>query len=336
MNYLKCKDNKKNAINFLAKIQRVTDKMVLFCNVGSYAVQVHERCCYNKSIVMKVFSTAAEVNEHYSNCGLMNPGFVPTMGALHEGHLSLAETAVRECRMVAVSIFVNPTQFNDPEDLRKYPRTLDADLQMLSPLLREDDLVFTPTVGEMYPEPDNRVFDFGNLDKVMEGIHRQGHFNGVAQVVSRLFDIIKPSRAFFGQKDYQQLTIIRELARRYYPGTEIVSCPIIRESDGLAMSSRNRRLLPSHRERAGEIFRTLVAAAAMIKDYDPVEIKEFVIDRINMIPDYRIEYFEIVEDGTLAPVSSRKEMSPDRLYYACIALFAGGVRLIDNIEVRLR
>ena len=272
---------------------------------------------------MKVFTTAKEVREHYRICVLRLPGFVPTMGALHEGHMSLVAEAIKSCRMVAVSIFVNPSQFNDPNDLLKYPRTLEADLQMLSGLLRENDFVFAPAVEEIYPEPDTREFDFGDIARVMEGVHRPGHFNGVAQVVSRLFDIIRPASAFFGQKDFQQLTIIKELARREYPRIEIIACPIVREHDGLAMSSRNRRLLPQHRERAGEIFRTLVAAAAMATDYETADIKEFVADRINMIPDFRLEYFEI-------------EMSPEKTYYGCIALFAGDVRLIDNIEIRLR
>jgi pantoate--beta-alanine ligase len=285
---------------------------------------------------MKVFTTAKEVKEHYRVCVLRLPGFVPTMGALHEGHLSLVEAAVKSSRMAAVSIFVNPTQFNDPDDLLKYPRTLEADLQMLSGLLRENDFVFTPAVEEIYPEPDTRVFDFGDIERVMEGLHRPGHFNGVAQVVSRLFEIIRPSAAFFGQKDYQQLTIIRELARRDFPKIEIVACPIVREKDGLAMSSRNKRLLPRHRERAGEIYRTLIAAAAMASDYETAEIKEFVADRINMIPGFRLEYFEIVEDVTLTPIRAAIEMSPDKTYYGCIALFAGDVRLIDNIEIRLR
>ena len=289
-----------------------------------------------KSHAMKVFTTAKEVREHYRICVLRLPGFIPTMGALHEGHLSLVEAAVKSCRMVAVSIFVNPTQFNDPDDLLKYPRNLEADLRMLSGLLRENDFVFAPPVEEVYPEPDTRVFDFGGIEGVMEGSHRPGHFNGVAQVVSRLFDIIRPSVAFFGQKDYQQLTIIRELARRDFPKTEIFACPIVREKDGLAMSSRNRRLLPQHRERAGEIYRTLIAAAAMTSDYETSEIKDFVADRINMIPDFRLEYFEIVEDDTLVPVRAAIEMSPDKTYYGCIALFAGEVRLIDNIEIRLR
>jgi pantoate--beta-alanine ligase len=285
---------------------------------------------------MKVLTTVKEVREHFRVSVLRNPGFVPTMGALHEGHISLVNKAVESCRMVAVSIFVNPTQFNDPDDLLRYPRTVDADLKMLSGYLRENDFVFVPSVEEVYPEPDTRRFDFGDLERVMEGVHRPGHFNGVAQVVSRLFDIIRPSCAFFGQKDFQQLTIIRELARREYPKTEIIACPIVREHDGLAMSSRNRRLLAHHRERAGEIYRTLIASAAMIPDYEIQEIKDFVADRINMIPDFRLEYFEIVEEGTLKPVRMRIEISPDKRFFACIALRAGDVRLIDNIEVSLR
>ncbi len=285
---------------------------------------------------MKVFTTVKEIREHYMNCVLRSPGYVATMGALHEGHISLVQAAVSSCRMVAVTIFVNPTQFNDPEDLKKYPHTIESDLDMLSLVLRENDFVFIPSVEEVYPEPDTRVFDFGQLDKVMEGVRRPGHFNGVAQVVSRFFDIIRPSAAFFGQKDFQQLTIIREMARLSYPKIQIVSCPIVREKDGLAMSSRNRRLLPENRERAGEIFKTLLAAAAMASDTEPDEIKEFVADRINMIPGFNLEYFEIVADVTLTPVRSRSEMSPHAKYYGCIALFAGDVRLIDNIEIRLR
>lgn len=289
-----------------------------------------------KALIMKVLTTAKEVREHYRISVLRNPGFVPTMGALHEGHLSLVARAAERCRMVAVSIFVNPTQFNDPQDLIKYPRTLDADLEMLSGHLRENDFVFVPSVEEIYPEPDTRQFDFGELEKVMEGLHRPGHFNGVAQVVSRLFDIIRPSAAFFGQKDFQQMTIIRALAHREYPRIDIIACPIVREHDGLAMSSRNRRLLTQHREKAGEIYRTLIAAAAMISDYEINEIREFVADRINMLPDFRLEYFEIVEDETLKPVHSAIELSPEKKYFGCIALWAGEIRLIDNIEIRLR
>jgi pantoate--beta-alanine ligase len=285
---------------------------------------------------MKVLSTVKEVREHYRIHELRQPGFVPTMGALHKGHLSLVETALKSCRMVAVSIFVNPTQFNDPEDLRKYPRMLDADLRMLSGMLRENDFVFTPSVGEIYPETDTRLFEFGELGRVMEGLHRPGHFNGVAQVVSKLFDIIRPSSAFFGQKDLQQLAVIRELTRINYPKLEIISCPIVRENDGLAMSSRNSLLLPEHREKAGEIYRTLISASAMAADFEPGEIKEYVADRLDLIPGFRVEYFEIVDEMTMIPVTSRKDMFPGKAYYGCIALYAGEVRLIDNIAITLR
>ena len=285
---------------------------------------------------MKVFTTKNEISSYYKENGITGPGLVPTMGALHEGHLSLAEAAKRECPIVAVSIFVNPTQFNDPNDLLKYPRTLEEDLLLLSRALDHTDIVFAPSVGEMYPEPDTRVFDFGQLGNVMEGLHRPGHFNGVAQVVSRLFDIIKPSAAFFGQKDFQQLAIVSELARRNYPETEIVSCPIIRENDGLAMSSRNRRLLPEHRVNAGRIFSTLKMASEMARNHEINEIKSFVIREIDNIPGFTTEYFEIVDSITLAPLDSRKQATPEGHYFGCIALFAGDVRLIDNMEFRLR
>jgi len=285
---------------------------------------------------MKVFTTEKEIAAYYLENGISGPGFVPTMGALHEGHLSLAEAAKRQCPVVAVSIFVNPTQFNDPNDLLKYPRTLEEDLLLLSRALDHTDIIFAPTVEEMYPEPDTRVFDFGQLGNVMEGLHRPGHFNGVAQVVSRLFDIIKPSAAFFGQKDFQQLAIVRELAKRNYPETEIVSCPIIREDDGLAMSSRNRRLLPEHRINAGRIFSTLKTASEMARQHELDDIKNFVISDINKIPGFTTEYFEIVDSVTLAPLESRKQATLEGHYFGCLALFAGDVRLIDNMEFRLR
>jgi pantoate--beta-alanine ligase len=284
---------------------------------------------------MKVFTTGKEISAYYEENGITCPGFVPTMGALHEGHLSLAETAKKQCPVVAVSIFVNPTQFNDPNDLLKYPRTLEEDLLLLSRALDHTDIIFAPSVEEMYPEPDTRVFDFGQLGSVMEGLHRPGHFNGVAQVVSRLFDTIKPSVAFFGQKDFQQLAIVRELARRHYPETEIVSCPIIREDDGLAMSSRNRRLLPEHRVNAGRIFSTLKTASQMARQLEIADIKSFVTSEIDKIPGFRTEYFEIVDSITLAPLESYKQVTPEGHYFGCIALFAGEVRLIDNMEFRL-
>ncbi len=284
---------------------------------------------------MNVFSKISELSVYYEKNATSAPGFVPTMGALHDGHLTLVEAAKKRCPTVVVSIFVNPTQFNDPNDLRKYPRTPEEDILLLSKVMKPADIVFTPSVEEIYPVPDTRVFDFGQLEKTMEGLSRPGHFNGVAQVVSRLFDIIRPSVAFFGQKDFQQLAVIRELARREYPGIEIVSCPVIRESDGLAMSSRNRRLLPEHRRRAGEIYRTLREASDMATDHEIDEIKKFVFTEIGKIPGFRIEYFEIVDDVALIPLESRMLASPEARYYGCIALFAGEIRLIDNLAFRL-
>ncbi len=284
---------------------------------------------------MKVFTTRKTVWDFYKEKGIKSPGFVPTMGALHEGHLSLVSSAVKRCSTIAVSIFVNPTQFNDPEDLKKYPRNLDEDLQLLDNVMRPDDFVFAPSVAEIYPEPETRVFDFGNIGNVMEGAHRPGHFNGVAQVVSKLFDIIKPKYAFFGQKDFQQLAVVKELARRQFPGLQIISCPIVRENDGLAMSSRNRRLLPEHRKEAGIIYRALLEASEMAPRSSIKNIRKFVISTIEKIPGFRVEYYEIVDDVALKPVVSKDESSKDIRYFECIALFAGDVRLIDNMEIRL-
>ena len=206
-------------------------------------------------------------------------GFVPTMGALHDGHLSLVDKAKENCDIIVVSIFVNPTQFNDPNDLANYPRTLESDMQLLS--TKHCDCVFYPSVGEMYPVPDHRSFDFGNLETVMEGRFRPGHFNGVAQVVGKLFEIVEPDQAFFGQKDFQQLAIVKELVRQMKYRVEIVPCEIIREADGLAMSSRNRLLLPQYRECAPLIYRTLIEAGRLIHIQTVDQVKEYVTNQIN-------------------------------------------------------
>ncbi len=255
-----------------------------------------------------------------------NIGFVPTMGALHRGHLTLVERAIIENNKVVVSIFVNPTQFNDPKDLEKYPRTLEADLALLKPL--GVDLVYTPTNNDIYPEPDTRVFDFKGLDKVMEGAHRPGHFNGVAQVVSRLFDIVMPTNAYFGEKDYQQLQIILEMNRQLGFSTNIVPCEIIREADGLAMSSRNMRLSAEHRIAAIEISRTLAASKTMAKNHTIQEVETYVVKTINAIPLLRVEYFTIANAITLQPITQWTN-APKTI--GCIAVFAGDIRLIDNV-----
>lgn len=284
---------------------------------------------------MKVLSTVIELQTRLRRINLSPVGFVPTMGALHKGHLSLVESVVQKCPVAVVSIFVNPTQFNDKNDLKNYPRTLESDLELLKTVLRDGDLVFTPAVEEIYPEEDKREFHFGNLDDVMEALQRPGHFNGVAQVISRLFEIVKPDIAIFGLKDFQQLAVIRALVNQTGNKVQIISNPIIRESDGLAMSSRNRLLDPEIRKQAPKIYETISSAALMIKTHDIPEIKSFVKNTINNLPGFNVEYFEIVDDLDLIPVSTKYEMKKDKRYFGCIALMAGKTRLIDNIEIGL-
>jgi pantoate--beta-alanine ligase len=257
------------------------------------------------------------------------------MGALHEGHLSLVQNAVQQCPVVVVSIFVNPTQFNDKNDLKNYPRTPDSDLSLLKKVLRETDLVFTPGIEEIYPEEDKREFHFGNLDNVMEALHRPGHFNGVAQVVSRLFEIVKPDIAVFGLKDFQQLAVVKALVKQTDNKVRIIGNPIIRENDGLAMSSRNSLLEPEIRSRAKIIYKTISTVNQMIKNYDIIEIKSIVRDSINNVPGFKVEYFEIVDDTDLIPLNTKTEMKKDKRYFGCIAVVAGKIRLIDNIEIEL-
>jgi pantoate--beta-alanine ligase len=282
---------------------------------------------------MKVVDKVIELQTMLCKLHLTPVGFVPTMGALHKGHLSLVETALKQCAVVVVSIYVNPTQFNDRNDLINYPRTLESDLVLLVKILRETDIVFTPDDKQIYPEEDNRIFRFGNLDNVMEALHRPGHFNGVAQVVSRLFEIVKPDIAIFGQKDFQQLAVIKELVRQTGKKIKIIGNPIIREIDGLAMSSRNTLLEPAIRKQAGIIFKTISSASLMLKEHDIPEIKIFVKNSIDNIPGFSIEYFDIVDDTNLIQVNGREEMKKGKRYFGCIALKAGKIRLIDNIEI---
>lgn len=285
---------------------------------------------------MKVISTVKEIRIQLRNLSFSPVGLVPTMGALHEGHLSLVRNATDECGIVVVSIYVNPTQFNDKEDLRKYPRTLEADLSLLKNTLRDNDIVYTPSDSEMYPVEDKRVFHFGNLDRVMEALYRPGHFNGVAQVVSKLFEIVTPDIAYFGLKDLQQVAVIKELIRQNKYKVTIKGNPIIREADGLAMSSRNRLLDPEIRKKVPVIFRTISEASGMIISKDIPEIKKFVKETIEKDGNLQVEYFEIVDDHMLNPVRNRSEMKVNNHYYGCIAVRAGNIRLIDNIEFPLR
>ncbi len=284
---------------------------------------------------MKIINTIKELRQQLKELQHDVLGFVPTMGALHKGHLSLVKNAISICPLVVVSIYVNPTQFNDPEDLKKYPRPLKKDLTILRRYLRENDIVFTPDDNEMYPDEDLKVFNFGNLDNVMESLHRPGHFYGVAQIVSRLFEIILPDVAFFGLKDFQQIAVIKKLIRQNNYNVKIVSCPIVRESDGLALSSRNMLIEPQKRKDAPVIFKTISETSKLIKECDIPGIKTYIKDTIEKKPGFHVEYFEIVDDKKLIPVNSKKEMKKGKNYYGCIAVMAGKIRLIDNIEFPL-
>jgi len=284
---------------------------------------------------MKVSRTVTELQTWLKELSLSPVGFVPTMGALHKGHISLVNSAVSQCPIVVISIFVNPTQFNDKNDLKNYPRTTDSDIALLNNALRETDIVFTPDVNEIYPKEDKREFHFGNLDNVMEALHRPGHFNGVAQVVSRLFDIIKPDIAYFGQKDFQQLAVVKALVKQTGNKVKITGNPIIREIDGLAMSSRNRLLDPEIRKRSSIIYKTISSVNSMIVKYDIPEIKSYIAEAINNIPGFNVEYFEIVDDTELIPLTRKADIRKGKRYYGCIAVQAGKIRLIDNIEIRL-
>lgn len=277
---------------------------------------------------MKVLHTVSELRQvlDYEKSLQKNVGFVPTMGALHEGHASLVKRSVSENDVTVVSVFVNPTQFNDPTDLDKYPRTLEADCELLQAC--GADFIFAPSVNEVYPEPDTREFSYAPIDTVMEGKFRPGHFNGVCQVVSKLFDMVQPDVAYFGEKDFQQLAIIRAMvADKKYP-IEIVGCPIVRESDGLALSSRNMRLSDEERKNALNISRTLFKSRTFAADHSVEETKKMVENAIAASEGLELEYFEIVDGDDLQNIDDWDE-SP--YVVGCITVFCGPVRLIDNI-----
>ncbi len=277
-------------------------------------------------------------------------GLVPTMGALHEGHLSLIERAMKENDLVVVSLFVNPIQFNNKEDLEKYPRTIDADLKLIASLMDRMEgrkaselLVFTPTVEEMYPQGEPKeVYHFGPVEEVMEGPRRPGHFSGVAVVVRRLFDLAQPKRAYFGEKDYQQIAVIRSLLEQIKYPIELIPCPIVRADDGLALSSRNMRLSPAARVIAPTINATLEQAAEMAEFEEVDDVKEWVLDTLtsfhevnpSLCPDglkFEPEYFEIVDAITLQPIAEWADAEKNGAV-GCIAVWLNGVRLIDIVK----
>lgn len=256
-------------------------------------------------------------------------GLVPTMGALHEGHASLVRRAVAENDVVVVSDFVNPTQFNDQNDLIKYPRTLEADCVLLEK--EGAHIVFAPSVEEVYPEPDTRQFSYAPLDTVMEGKYRPGHFNGVCQIVSKLFMMVEPHRAYFGEKDFQQLAIIREMVKQMQFPLQIVGCPIVRESDGLALSSRNARLSTEERQQALNISKTLFASVDFSKTHTVAETQAFVEESIAKADGLELEYFEMVDGLTLQKVNNWEDTD---YIVGCITVYCGEVRLIDNIKYK--
>ena len=255
---------------------------------------------------MKVVNSIKELRENLSQERLekRSIGLVPTMGALHAGHISLVERCVRENDVCVVSVFVNPTQFNDKHDLETYPRTLEADCALLE--AAGCHYVFAPSVEEMYPEPDTRVFNLGRVAEVMEGAMRPGHFNGVAQVVSKLFYIVEPDNAYFGEKDFQQIAVIRAMVKQLNIPVKINACPIKREADGLALSSRNTRLTPELRQKAPLIARTLKESTTFAPGKSVQEVIDFVVNTINADPDMRVEYYEIVDGNTLELIDNIK------------------------------
>jgi len=277
---------------------------------------------------MKVFEKVSELQHHLDSLTKSGKkiGFVPTMGALHRGHISLVEQCVAENDVCVVSIFVNPIQFNNPTDLKNYPRTPEHDLALLDNAGCQ--IVFTPSEAEVYPAPDTRVFDLGFLDTIMEGKHRPGHFQGVAKVVNRLFEIVKPVNAYFGEKDFQQIAVLRHMVAITGQKVNIISCPIVREVDGLALSSRNMLLTSEHRKSAPLIAKTLLESRNKKAQLGVKELVKWVVDEINANSLLEVEYFEIADAQTLEIISS---WQPNKAAIGCITVKAGNVRLIDNI-----
>ena len=280
---------------------------------------------------MKVINKTSDLQaiiEQFKNDG-KSIGLVPTMGALHKGHMSLVKNSISNNDITVVSIFVNPTQFNNPNDLASYPRTVDKDLELLQTI--GCDIVFAPEADDIYSksETDSRFeFDFEGLDKVMEGKFRPGHFNGVVQIVSKLFDLVRPDRAYFGEKDFQQLAIIRLMTKRYNLPIEIVPCPIVREDSGLALSSRNSLLKDNEKQVASHIYAVLNESRQFVPQTEVEELKQCVIAAIEQKPELKVEYFDIVDGHTLKSIGKWDECD---YVVGCITVFCGNVRLIDNI-----
>ena len=278
-------------------------------------------------VIVNTINQIEQVMQHVRMAG-QRVGFVPTMGALHAGHISLVQRSVAENDFTAVSVFVNPTQFNNPQDLEKYPRDLAKDEALL--FKHGCDLIFAPSPTELYSEADLKTsfeFDFGGLDQMMEGKHRPRHFNGVVQIVSKLFKIIQADKAYFGEKDFQQLAIIHHMTKVMGFDIQIIDCPIIREKSGLAMSSRNERLSPEEREIAANISKVLFESLNFVPSLSPKQLEQWVANEIRKVSGLDLEYYEIVDTKSLQPAVNWEKST-----VGCIAVYCGGVRLIDNIR----
>lgn len=281
---------------------------------------------------MLIFNQQVALKEHLAPLfnAKVTIGFVPTMGALHKGHLSLIEESLHNNKITVVSIFVNPTQFDNPEDLEKYPRTLEIDIEKLKSL-SDKIIVFAPNVDDIYEgKTVSTSFDFEGLENQMEGKFRPGHFDGVGTIVKRLFEIVQPTNAYFGEKDFQQLQIIKKLVEKEKLPINIVTCPIFREENGLAMSSRNERLTPIEREKAAIIYKTLLEAKAKFNSNSIAEIKNWVVQVFENQHDFKLDYFQIADEKTLLPCDENKEAKKCRAF---IAVFVNKIRLIDTISL---
>ncbi len=281
---------------------------------------------------MLIFKTVVELQQFLLSCANKTIGFVPTMGALHQGHLSLMAKAIEENDLMVCSIFVNPTQFNNKEDLEKYPRHTDKDLALIQNAFADDTklVIFLPDVKEIYPNKIEKSYDFGNLSLVMEAQHRPGHFDGVGMVLERFFDVVQPTKAYFGEKDFQQLAVVRNLVKQLMLPVQIIGCSIVREANGLAMSSRNERLTPEQKEQAANIYKFLQDAKQQAKKLTVEEVKNNFISAIKNIPALQLEYLEIADGNTLIPITNWEETT---YCVAFVAVFVGNVRLIDNVTL---
>jgi pantoate--beta-alanine ligase len=298
-------------------------KKLLFCT----------RFVYKQLKKMKVFDRIVDLQNQLFEDRKQGKeiGLVPTMGALHEGHASLVKRSVKENEITVVSVFVNPTQFNDKNDLKNYPRTLDADCALLEKC--GADYVLAPSVEEMYPTPDTRQFEYPPVSTVMEGAHRPGHFNGVCQVVSRLFYIVKPTRAYFGEKDWQQIAVVKAMVRHLGLGVQIVECDIVRDKDGLAKSSRNTLLSADERAIAPAIYKALKESVKYAKNHTVTETHDKVVNDINSVDGLDVEYFSIVDGNTLQDIANWEDSD---YVVGCITVYCGKtpIRLIDHIKYK--